>query len=172
MECHLDWDGDPFNALKSNIFRVRAGGNGPSGWGVKAFSFTTSTRRHQPLKDSFTDTSQPATKSPVLPSTSTAYTEHPSCTASDSGSFVWRLVARLNGTGLYMDIQNFVDRTGGFIDFANDGQIGLSDWFALHAYVYTPTVIRKRGLLLVLLVRHSFGCGWGSVPPLFLQVRS
>ena len=60
--------------------------------------------------------------------------------------------------GLYLDIENIIQRTGGFMDFSGDGQIGLADFFNLHEWIFSGaenTSLSQNGALFA-----QVGYGW------------
>ena len=61
--------------------------------------------------------------------------------------------------GFYLDLRNFVERTGGFVDFNGDGQIGLADFLNLHQWIISGggegSGLPANGTLFA-----SIGYGW------------
>lgn len=66
--------------------------------------------------------------------------------------------------GEYIDLPDFLNRTGGMIDFDGDGDVGLSDFFALHGWLlsgaynnYEGTSWASNGTLFM-----NAGLGWSA----------
>jgi len=153
----FDWGGD-FNdsgVIGSGI------SNGPSGsQGIQFYNFNVDINAEGFLYGYVAAGNQePFYPPPALPTLST-----PPVPLVTPGLLFGDSSLDSTNTGLYMDIQNFVDRTGGFMDFANDGQIGLSDWFALHQYAYTQSQYGTSSLFLASID----GYGWGQIPLAFV----
>ncbi len=147
------WDGDPDTLCQYLQF---GSGNVQVGAGIQFYNFTLDITSEGFLYGYVSPNNlAPFYPPPALPTRST-----PPVPLVTPGLLFGDSSLDSTNTGLYMDIQNFVDRTGGFMDFANDGQIGLSDWFALHQYAYTQSQYGNSSLLLASIN----GYGWGQLP--------
>jgi len=69
--------------------------------------------------------------------------------------------------GEYIDLPDFLNRTGGMIDFDGDGDVGLSDFFALHGWLMTGgynnyQVVGEGSGWNNSTVFLDFGIGWSA----------
>ena len=105
---------------------------GPGGYGIQFYNFNVDLTSNDFLYsyNAFND-STPFYVPPAPP----VFTQDPS--EGVEGIFGSGATPGAQEAGEYIDLPDFLNRTGGMIDFDGDGDVGIGDFFALHEWLMT-----------------------------------